>query len=232
MKTSLTLVMPAYNEADSLPHVLPALLEHCRRRGWKLIVVDDGSTDGTQEALRQNMDPAVMQIFRHKVNRGYGGALKTGIRNAQTELVATIDADGQHHADDIEAMLEAMRRQDADMVVGRRVGKGAWSLYRRTGRWVIRTLTRVLLPHHIHDINSGLKLSPYPDGPTLHSRVARTGWRSVTPSMLVFREPAPSRNRAPDSRAASSIREELDHVCSRRLRPLCNCCTSWFCSIP
>ncbi len=158
MTNSLTVVIPAYNEAESLPLFLPQLLAHCEQRGWQVIVVDDGSTDGTGRALAEFQTQS-LRVLRHKVNRGYGGALKTGIGRAETDYVATMDADGQHRLDDVEALLQAMEAANADLVIGRRVyAVRSGNRYRELGKWLIRRITGLLLPLHIDDLNSGLKL--------------------------------------------------------------------------
>lgn len=177
MHSTLTLVIPAYNEAEALQHVLRELVEACEQNNWRIVVVDDGSTDDTWKVLAPFAESSFVRLVRHKVNRGYGGALKSGIRHVDTEWLITLDADGQHRVADIAAMQETLRRTDADMVVGSRGKRGGWSLYRRTGRWVIRALTRVLLPHHIEDINSGMKLC--------HTRWAKR-YMAVLPDGMAF----------------------------------------------
>ena len=102
---TLTVVVPAYNEEASLPRFLPDLLDCCERNDWKLIVVDDGSQDGTAAVLERFGDRPRLRVVRHKVNRGYGGAIKSGIRAADTGYVLTVDADGQHYVEDLEALF-------------------------------------------------------------------------------------------------------------------------------
>ena len=154
----VTLVLPAYNEAESLSVLLPGLLDYLRKMGWQLIVVDDGSSDATGEVLSAYKDNPGLQVIRHKLNRGYGGALKSGLRAASTEFVVTMDADGQHRHADIERLLFEMLNADADMVIGQRGKDATPSRYRRLGKWLIRTLTRILVPNSIKDLNSGFKM--------------------------------------------------------------------------
>jgi glycosyltransferase involved in cell wall biosynthesis len=158
MGHSLTVVVPAFNEAESLPVFLPQLIEHCDQKGWKIIVVDDGSTDATFQVLSAYEANEHLEILRHKVNRGYGGALKTGIGQADTDFVVTIDADGQHGLFDIQAMLAALLDVDADMVIGKRIYQESPNLYRAIGKWLIRRFTRLLVALSIEDLNSGFKL--------------------------------------------------------------------------
>lgn len=157
MKNALTLVVPVYNEAESLLTTMQQFIEHCQGRSWKLIVVNDGSTDATKEILSEYEKHDQIMVIHHKVNRGYGGAIKTGVAEVDTELFATVDADGQHQLSDIDTLYEVCLQKDADMVVGNR-GKQRSSLYRELGKWLIRRITKILLPITIHDVNSGMKL--------------------------------------------------------------------------
>jgi glycosyltransferase involved in cell wall biosynthesis len=154
----LSVIVPIYNEAASLPVLLAELYPYCRDRKWELILVDDGSNDGSPLILKDYVKTPVIKIIHHKVNQGYGGALKTGIMEADSEYVVTIDADGQHDLGDIDEMLRFTLEKDADLVVGNR-GKGDSSgLYRNIGKWMIRSFAGLLMPIHISDLNSGFKL--------------------------------------------------------------------------
>ncbi|HSV85226.1 MAG TPA: glycosyltransferase family 2 protein [Levilinea sp.] len=153
----LTVVVPAYNEAGALPDVAPGLLEYCRARGWQVVFVNDGSKDSTREILEGYTAPDVL-VVHHKVNRGYGGALKTGIRRVNTPYLVTIDADGQHCLEDIDRLLQFALENDADMVVGKRDQKSGGDPYRTIGKWIIRRYTRILLQMPVTDLNSGFKL--------------------------------------------------------------------------
>ena len=154
----LSVVVPIYNEADSLPDLLAELVPYCRERKWKLILVNDGSSDDTPAILKEFEEVPDIKIIHHKVNRGYGGALKTGILNADTRFVVTIDADGQHELSNMDELLQFTLEKDADMVVGNRGKQGSSGLYRNIGKWMIRKFAALLMPVHISDLNSGFKL--------------------------------------------------------------------------
>jgi glycosyltransferase involved in cell wall biosynthesis len=155
---SLTIVIPAYNEAASLPAVLEEVGRYLETRPTvRVVIVDDGSRDATVEVLTGWERREGVVIERHKVNRGYGGALKTGLAGVTTDLAVTIDADGQHRLDDVDRMLSVAQDHDADLVVGSRAGN-AGSLYRRIGKGMIRAVTRVLMHSGVRDLNSGCKL--------------------------------------------------------------------------
>jgi len=157
MKPSVTLVVPVYNEAASLPTTMPVFVDYCQRTNRKLVVINDGSKDGTKKILSTYDTHDGVTILHHKVNRGYGSAIKTGIAHTDTEFVVTVDADGQHQLADIDALYEVCIQEDADMVVGNR-GTQRSSLYREIGKWLIRKILLLLLPIPIHDVNSGMKL--------------------------------------------------------------------------
>jgi glycosyltransferase involved in cell wall biosynthesis len=155
---ALSVVVPIYNEASSLPTLLAELVPYCRSREWELILVDDGSSDNTPAVLKDYQELPGIKVIHHKVNRGYGGALKTGFLNAGAPYVVTIDADGQHELSDMDELLKLALERDADLVVGDRGKAGSPGLYRNIGRWVIRNFAALLMPIHVSDLNSGIKL--------------------------------------------------------------------------
>lgn len=153
----LTVVIPVYNEGEILPAIAPRLVEFCRARDWEIIFVNDGSRDNTKQIL-DSLDFPNLHVFHHKVNRGYGGALKTGITNTTTPFLVTMDGDGQHDPQDVERLLQVAIERDADMVVGKREAGSTSSLYRLLGKFLIRSFTKILLPLPVTDLNSGFKL--------------------------------------------------------------------------
>jgi glycosyltransferase involved in cell wall biosynthesis len=149
---SLTIVIPAYNEASGLPAVLDLLRSvPAGDAPATVIVVDDGSTDDTARVAEQHG----ATVVKHPRNLGYGTALKTGIRRAQTMFVATMDADGQHTTDALAAVWA--QRHEADMVVGARSGLHA-PLWRMPGKWCLVRMARYLTRQSIPDLNSGLRV--------------------------------------------------------------------------
>jgi len=154
----LTIVVPIYNEAQSLPRFLPNLIKTCKTKKWHLILVDDGSSDESIALLAGIKQSAQIQVIHHKVNKGYGGALKSGISMAATPYVVTMDGDGQHLISNVDTIFKFARQTDADMVIGTRVQNEHKSLYRELGKWLIRAFTRILVPLPIKDLNSGFKL--------------------------------------------------------------------------
>jgi glycosyltransferase involved in cell wall biosynthesis len=154
----LTVVVPVYNEAESLPGFLQRLIDFCGERGWEIIFVNDGSRDDSKRILENHANPPAVRVIHHKVNRGYGGALKTGLLDANTPYVATIDGDGQHEPEDIQRLLEFAVERDTDLVIGHRDLSRGRNWYRELGKTIIRRFTRLLMPLPIQDLNSGFKL--------------------------------------------------------------------------
>ena len=156
LSNGFTIVIPLFNEEQAIPRFVPALLQHASDWEWHIIFVDDASTDESAARLEPFCDGVQVTLVRHKVNRGYGGALKTGIRMTGTEFVLTMDADGQHQPKDAKKLFEAIRDQNADMVIGRRSSNPA-GFYRAAGRRLIRWVAGLLMPITIQDLNSGMK---------------------------------------------------------------------------
>ena len=151
----VSVIIPAYNEEGGVGSQVEAirriLLAH--RITHEIIVVDDGSDDGTAEAARR----AHARVLRHLKNRGYGASLKTGIIAAKYNLIAITDADGTYPADQIPVLLEKLER--ADMVVGARTGENVHIPWvRKPGKLVLGRLANLIAGRRIPDLNSGLRV--------------------------------------------------------------------------
>ena len=151
-----TVVIPAFNEVISLKEFLPELVDSCVKNCWKVIIVNDGSSDQTKSVLDHYANHDLVEIINHKVNKGYGGALKSGIMAAETDYIITIDADGQHNIEDIRKMKNYIQATDADMVVGKRDFDG--NMFRTIGKKVIRFFANLLMKIPVKDLNSGMKI--------------------------------------------------------------------------
>ena len=154
----LTVIIPAFNEEENLKIILPELIEFSNQRNWKIILVNDGSKDNSRGVLNSYKEKKNMEIIHHKLNKGYGAAIKSGIDKCATEFCITIDADGQHQFEDIERLYQTLLNNDADMVVGSRKGTRSASVARGLGKSIIRFIAKIQMPVPIHDINSGMKI--------------------------------------------------------------------------
>ncbi len=160
----LTIVIPAYNEAGAIGPVLEELAATMSSSDldYEIVVVDDGSADGTSEVIRE-LAPKLprVRVIVHPRNRGYGASLKTGIHSANAEIIAITDADGTYPNERIPEFFAMMQGEgnDTDMVVGARVGDDVHiPLIRRPAKAFLRGLANYLSNHHIPDLNSGLRL--------------------------------------------------------------------------
>ena len=146
---SLSIIIPAYNEEQGLDRALGRLMPVAREKRYEVIVIDDGSTDKTAAVAARHG----ARVVSHPGNKGYGAALKTGIRSASHELILMMDSDGQHDPSMIAALLQEMDRYD--MVVGARkkmVG------IRAPGKKLLSLVANFLSDVKIPDLNSGLRV--------------------------------------------------------------------------
>jgi glycosyltransferase involved in cell wall biosynthesis len=151
----VSIVVPAYNEAEAISPTLSRIIE--AMAGFdgpcEVVVVDDGSTDGTAESVGNH--PGV-RLVQHQQNRGYGAALKTGIRRAHHGWIVILDADGTYPPEAIPELLTYL--DDYDMVVGARTGDDVRiPLIRRPAKWILIHLANYLSGVSIPDLNSGLR---------------------------------------------------------------------------
>ena len=158
MTEKLTIIVPVYNEEISLKIFLPTLIKFVDDNKFKVIIVNDGSTDGTNSIIESLNQEQVFKYVKHKKNKGYGAALKTGLELAETEYVVTVDADGQHLLEDVLKLKEKILESDADLVIGSRVNNRGSEPIKKFGKFIIRNLSKVLIQNQINDLNAGMKM--------------------------------------------------------------------------
>jgi glycosyltransferase involved in cell wall biosynthesis len=183
---SLTIVIPAFNEASAIGDTISRCLE--AREYIKdgsgivdieLIVVSDGSSDGTEAIARGFPEVTVLSFAE---NRGYGAAIKCGFHHGRGDLVAFLDADGTCDPRDFNRLCRALRDEDADIVLGSRMGSGSrMPLIRVAGNTLFAWMLGLLSKRRISDTASGMRvlrrsalddLYPLPNG--LHFTPAMT----------------------------------------------------------
>ena len=116
---TVSIVIPCFNEAETLEAIVDKVLA-APLDDMEVIVVDDGSTDGTAEVLRDAVAPRVAKVLRHERNRGKGAALRTGFAAAGGEIVLVQDADLEYDPRDYPRLLQPILENRADVVFGSR----------------------------------------------------------------------------------------------------------------
>jgi glycosyltransferase involved in cell wall biosynthesis len=150
-KESLSIVIPAKNEAKALALLLPKLVE--KLSNVEIIVVNDGSTDNTSEICKQNN---VKEIV-HPYSKGNGAAIKAGARVAKGSTIIFMDGDGQHNPEDIPQLLEKLD-SGYDMVIGARDDKSQASFGRLAANKLYNKLATWMVGHKVDDLTSGFRV--------------------------------------------------------------------------
>ena len=146
----ISIIIPAKNEAAGLRALLPKIRK--LYPACELIVINDGSTDDT-EAICGEHD---VKLIRHAYSMGNGASIKSGAREASGELLVFMDADGQHHPEDIPRLLERIN-EGYEMVVGARRSDTHSSLARKAANGFYNRLASIMTGFTIEDLTSGLR---------------------------------------------------------------------------
>ncbi|HEY6199227.1 MAG TPA: glycosyltransferase family 2 protein [Candidatus Binatia bacterium] len=149
-RPDISIVIPAFNEAQSLGPVLERIAALALPRA-EIVVVDDGSTDDTAEAALRGG----AHVVRHPYNIGNGAAVKSGIRAARGRLIVLMDGDGQHRPEDIPKLLAETDRHH--MVVGARAKGSKLRLHRYFANHVYNLFASYVSKFRIEDLTSGFR---------------------------------------------------------------------------
>jgi glycosyltransferase involved in cell wall biosynthesis len=150
---NVTIIIPAFNEEKAIKDTLDKLIPFAKKNNWEIVVVNDGSSDKTKEIV-EKMES--ITLLNHPHNKGYGAALKTGMKYSNTELVAFYDSDGQHNPEDLERLVENFGNYD--MLVGQRGKDSHQDWIRKPGKFVLSKVANYLAERKIPDLNSGLRV--------------------------------------------------------------------------
>ena len=131
---TLTILIPVYNEAATvLAAIDDAVGAELPVDERQIVVVDDGSTDGTSDILAGADLPAGVEVLTHARNAGKGAAIRTGLGAARGDFTAILDADGEYDASDLASLLDPLLAGDANVVFGTR----AWSSHAAFSFWYV-----------------------------------------------------------------------------------------------
>jgi len=144
-------VIPAFQAATTIGSVVQRT--RAALPGAKIVVVDDGSTDGTSSTITET-------VLTHEQNLGKGAALRAGIGEAirqHAEIVVTLDADGQHRPEEIPRLIRPITDGQADLVLGARERSGVMPVSRRITNWLSATLATRIGGQRVRDAQTGFR---------------------------------------------------------------------------
>jgi glycosyltransferase involved in cell wall biosynthesis len=157
----LSVIVPVFDERNTVVEIIRRMRQVELPLELEIVVVDDGSTDGTGEIARR----AGAHLVRHPINLGQGAAIQTGIEYARkqpgAQIFATFDADGQHRVKDLAAMVDRLLAGDVDVVIGTRFGTRQVARPPLVKRVVLQTAARLSRRGRrlgLTDTNNGLRV--------------------------------------------------------------------------
>jgi glycosyltransferase involved in cell wall biosynthesis len=166
----LSVIIPVYNEKKTIKEILEKIQSVPLDK--EIIVVDDGSSDGTDKILR-DMRYNNLKVVHHLTNRGKGAAFLTGLSNATGEFVIVQDADLEYEPNDYLKMLEAINNNNADIILGARFLKGHVGLFmHRLGNRFLTGLLNFLFNARLNDYSTCYKLARRTTWDSLNLRAA------------------------------------------------------------
>lgn len=156
-KQSTYVILPAYNEETRIQPVI----EEIARRGYKMVIVNDGSSDNTLKVIMESQRkyPKSIYIYSHIINRGVGVAMQTGfdaVVRYNPKYVVNMDSDGQHSVDDLEDVLKPLVTGEAQAVIGVRPLEDM-PLSRNFANAVMNFLTKIFYKVDVSDSQTGFR---------------------------------------------------------------------------
>lgn len=188
----LSILMPVYNEAETVQIAIKRVLDVGYPCPVELVVVDDASTDRTPEILAGIHDERLIKL-RHPVNRGKGAAIRTAAQAATGDYMQPFDADLEYSAEDIPELLKPVLRGEAEVVFGSRNfgSHSAYSFWYVLGNKGVTTAANVLFNAYIADLETCFKLMPLPLYRSLNIRSRGFGMEAEITGKLLARRIRP-----------------------------------------
>jgi glycosyltransferase involved in cell wall biosynthesis len=149
--TQVSILIPVYNEEVGIKLLLDRILELKFHELYEVLVINDGSSDHSLEVVKKYP----VRVYSHNVNKGYGAALKTGIRKANGDKIVILDSDGQHDPAQIPLFIGLL--DEFELVIGTRDKESFQVRTRQVGKRVIRWVGEYLVEQKLPDYNSGYR---------------------------------------------------------------------------
>jgi glycosyltransferase involved in cell wall biosynthesis len=156
----LSVLIPAFNEERTLERVIDTVLKV--PEDLEIILIDDGSSDGTWQIMQSRVDGDRVRSVRHDVNQGKGVAIRTGLQHARGHIVLIQDADLEYSPKDYGVLLEPLKSNRATIVYGSRSfsSHSAYSYWYVVGNRLVTLFTNILYNCYLSDIETGYKVMP------------------------------------------------------------------------
>ncbi len=154
----LSVIMPVYNERETLAEIVRQVLD--TGLADEIVMVDDGSTDGTREIMQQWADHPIIRVIYHETNRGKGSAVRTAFQSATGDIFIIQDADLEYDPRDYPKLIQPIREGRADVVYGSRfIGGPARKVYfwHRVGNLMLTLMTNILYNIDLTDMETCYK---------------------------------------------------------------------------
>ena len=170
---NLSVVIPVYNEVDNIGEILKRV--QALKLAYEIIVVDDCSTDGTRDVLKKLDGKKKVRVILHERNQGKGGAVMTGLRAAQGDLLLIQDADLEYDPRDYPELLKPIKEGMADVVYGSRFLGGPRRVamfWHMIANKLLTVMTNILYDTILTDMETGYKVfrRGVIDGMTIHAK--------------------------------------------------------------